>query len=113
MAVAIAACGSDPKPPPKRDDIAAIGSSVGDIVYQCQSVDAGFIAEPDTAQLRRDVNALLAAVDRVDPDAEYKAGAAPGPTRRTSVRGELRLARRILKKCDPALAKRLDAAIKG
>jgi hypothetical protein len=29
------------------------------------------------------------------------------------VRGELRLARRILKKCDPALAKRLDAAIKG
>jgi hypothetical protein len=113
MAVAIAACGSDPKPPPKPDDIAAIGSSVGDIVYQCQSVEAGFIAEPDDGQLRRDVKVLLTAADRVDPDAEYKAGAAPGPTRRTSVRGELRLARRILKKCDPALAKRLDAGVEG
>lgn len=113
VAVAVAACGSEPKPSPKPDDIAVVGSSVGDIVYQCESVAAGFVAEPDDAQLKRDVNALLAAADRVDPDAEYKAGAAPGPTRRTSVRGELRLARRILKTCDPPLAKRLEAAIEG
>lgn len=113
MAAAVAACGNDPKPSPKPDDIAVIGSSVGDIVYQCESVAAGFVAEPDGAQLKRDVNALLAAADRVNPDAKYEAGTAPGPTRRTSVRGELRLARRLLKTCDSSLAKRLDAAIKG
>jgi hypothetical protein len=54
------------------------------------------------------VKALLAAFDRVDPDARYTVGTAPGPTRRTSVRGELRLARRTLASCDPRLARRLE-----
>jgi hypothetical protein len=43
----------------------------------------------------------------VDADARYTVGAAPGPTRRTTVRGELRLARRTLAGCEPALARRL------
>jgi hypothetical protein len=58
----------------------------------------------------RDWGRLLAALDRVDPDARYTLGAAPGPTRRTTVRGELRLARRTLAACEPELARRLDDA---
>jgi hypothetical protein len=107
---ALAACGSDPKPAPGPDDIARIGSSIGDIVYQCQSVEAGFIAEPDREQLTRDVDALLSAFERVSPDARFTVGASPGPTRKTTARDELRLARRTLASCDPGLAERLETA---
>jgi hypothetical protein len=71
------------------------------------------VAGPDRAGLERDVKALLAAFDRVDPDARYTLGSAPGPTRRTTVRGELRLARRTLAACEPELARRLDDAGDG
>jgi hypothetical protein len=107
---ALLGCGSDPKPPPSERDIAQVGRAVADVVYQCRSAAAGYVAEPDRAGLERDVKALLAAFDRVDPDARYTLGAAPGPTRRTTVRGELRLTRRTLAVCEPELARRLDDA---
>ena len=104
-------CGSEAKPAPAPRDIAAVGSSVGDIVYQCQSVAAGFIDAPDRAQLTRDVDVLLRTFERVSGDARFKVGTAPGPTRRTSVLGEVRLARSELSACQPGLARRLDAAL--
>jgi hypothetical protein len=107
---ALAGCGSDPKPPPGQKDIAQVGRAVSDVVYECQSAAAGYVAGPDRAGLERDVKALLAAFGRVDPDARYTLGTAPGPTRRTTVRGELRLARRTLATCDRGLARRLDNA---
>lgn len=110
MAATLAACGGEPDPPPGPKEIARIGSSLGDIVFQCESVAAGFIAAPDRARLTRDVDALIAVFDRVSPDSAYTAGAEPGPTRRTTARGELRLARRTLAACEPRLAQRLDAA---
>jgi hypothetical protein len=108
---ALAGCGGESKPAPAPDDIAAVGTSVGDIVYQCQSVAAGFIEGPDSAQLTRDVDVLLRTFDRVSEDTRFKVGTAPGPTRRTSVRGELRLARGKLATCEPRLAQRLEAAL--
>jgi hypothetical protein len=107
---ALAGCGSAPKPAPGPRDIARVGSSLGDIVFQCQSVAAGYVAGADRAALKRDVDALVAAFDRVSPDAGYSVGTAPGPTRRTTVRRELRLARRALSTCEPRLAKPLDVA---
>jgi hypothetical protein len=104
-------CGGESKPAPGPEDITAVGSSVGDIVYQCQSVAAGFIEAPDRAQLTRDVEMLLSAFERVSVDDRFKVGSAPGPTRSTSVRGELRLARRKLMACEPRLAERLDAVL--
>jgi hypothetical protein len=101
-------CGSDPKPPPGERDIARVGSSVADVVFQCRSAAAGYVAGPDRAALERDVKSLLEVFDRVDPDARYTVGAAPGPTRRTTVRGELRLVRRTLATCDARLARRLE-----
>ena len=111
VAAAFGSCGGDPDPPPGPKDIAQVGSSLGDIVFQCESVAAGFIAAPERALLTRDVDTLIAVFDRVNPDSGYTAGAEPGPTRRTSVRDELRLARRTLTACEPRLAKRLDAAV--
>ena len=93
------------------EDIAAIGSSMGDIVFQCQSVSAGFIEQPDRAQLTRDVDVLLGTFERVSGDAPFKVGAATGPRRNTSVRGELRLARDTLSTCEPRQARRLDVAL--
>ena len=110
-AVALAGCGENEKPPPSPDDIARVGSSVGDIVFQCQSVAAGFIAEPDRSQIARDVDTLLQTLERVSADARYTAGTKPGPTRRTSLHGELQLARRELAVCDPRQAERLAAAL--
>lgn len=110
---ALAGCGSDPKPPPRERDIAQVGRALADVVYQCQSAAAGYVAGPDRAGLERDVKTLLAALDRVDPDARYTVGAAPGPTRRTTVRGELWLARRTLAACEPELARRLGDAGDG
>lgn len=111
LAAAVAACGEKDKPAPGPADVARVGSSIGDIVFQCQSVAAGFVEEADRPQLTRDVNTLLGMLDRVSADAAFTAGAKPGPTRRTSLRGELRLARRTLMGCEPALAGRLDAAL--
>jgi hypothetical protein len=110
-ALALAGCGEDEKPPPSQGDIARIGSSLGDIVFQCQSAAAGYIAEPDRAQIARDVDTLLRTLDRVSADARYTAGTKPGPTRRTSLRGELELARRELAVCEPRQAERLAAAM--
>ena len=90
-----------------------MGASVGDIVYQCRSVAAGFIAEPDRAQLNRDVEALLSTYERVNADARFTVGTAPAPTRRTTVRAELRLARRQLAACEPRLARQLDVVDEG
>jgi hypothetical protein len=109
-AAALVACGSQPKPAPRERDIAQVGASIGDVVLQCQSAAAGFVEGSDRAGLERDVKTLLAAFERVDPDAGYTVGAAPGPTRKTTVRGELRLARRTLSTCAPKLARRLDKA---
>jgi hypothetical protein len=111
VASALVGCGGEAKPAPAPRDIAAVGSSVGDIVFQCQSVAAGFIDEPDRKQLTHDVDVLLGTFERVSGDARYKVGKAPGPTRSTSVRGELRLARNRLAACEPGLARRLDAAL--
>ena len=112
MAAGLAACGAQPKPAPGPKDVARIGSSMGDIVYQCGSFAAGYIAEPDRKQLGRDVDALLGAFARVRPDTHFNVGAKPGPTRRTTVRGELELARRTLATCEPAQARRLTKVIK-
>jgi hypothetical protein len=113
VASALVGCGSESKPAPAPRDIAAVGSSVGDIVYQCQSVAAGFIDAPDRAQLTRDVDVLLRTFERVSGDTHFKVGTAPGPTRSTSLRGELRLARSKLSACEPGLARRLDAAVES
>jgi hypothetical protein len=110
-ALALAGCGENERPQPTPHDIARVGSSAGDIVFQCHSAAAGFIAEPDRAQIAHDVDTPLQTLERVNADARYTAVTKPGPTRRTSLRGELQLARRELAACEPRQAERLAAAL--
>jgi hypothetical protein len=110
--VACAGCGGDEKAAPTQRDASAITAAVSDIVYQCQSAAAGFIAGPDQAALRRDVDALVRAYDRLRPDAAYRVGAAGGPSRRTTLRQQAALAERNLSaECAPKQASRVRSAM--
>jgi hypothetical protein len=102
-------CGEDPKPAPEPRDIDAIGASVADIVVQCGSVRRGFVEEPDRDTLRRDVEYLRDALDRLDPDARFRVAAAGEAT---TLREQARLAVRQLERgCAPDQATALgDAA---
>jgi hypothetical protein len=86
---------------------------MSDLVYQCQSVAAGYVASADEASLRRDVGALLGAYRAVRADAPFKINAANGQGVRTTLRMQLTLAEANLADggCSPAQAKRIAASV--
>jgi hypothetical protein len=101
--------GSDTKRAPTQRDVAVIGAAVGDVVYQCQSAAAGFIAGPDRAAVKRDVNRLAAVAADVDPDAHFRFTGRPQPT---TLRQQMEQAARSLRAdCAPGEASRLDDAL--
>ncbi len=106
--LATAGCGGTPKEEPTREDIDLVAAAVGDIVYQCGSYTAGHVAAPDAQALERDVDTLLEAYDRLEPDTSFEVGADAGIPRTTSLREELRFSARILdENCLPEQAERL------
>ncbi len=111
-ALTATACGSADRHPPTRSEVSAISGAVSDIVYQCQSVAAGFVAAPDTPSLTHDVTVLVDIDRRVRPDAGFVLGAGSGIRRRTSLRREIGVAAQVMVQsgCSPAQARRLPAA---
>lgn len=85
---------------------------MSDILYQCQSVAAGFVASADAVSVRRDVEVLVAAYHRVRPDAPFVVRGASGIEVRTTLRRQIALAAANLQNggCAPAQARRLAAA---
>lgn len=108
--LALVACGGTTRKPPSQADIAAIGRSVSDIVYQCQSVASGFIAAPDAGEIKRDVNSLVSANHRVQGNARFVLGSQSPLERKTTLSKEIALAAHnlLLGNCSPAQAKRLQ-----
>ncbi len=108
--LAVTACGGADKRAPTREDVATIAGSLSDIVYQCQSVAAGFVAGVDSASITKDVDALLQVAHAVRPDAMFAVGAL-----HTTLRKELGLARANLTGggCAAAQARRLSGALAG
>jgi hypothetical protein len=106
-------CGGGIKHAPSQRDVNTIAAAMADIIYQCQSVAAGYIASADGASLKRDVNALLDAHSRLQANAIFVIGAPPAVTTRTTLRKELALAERNLKEagCSPAQARRIADAL--
>jgi hypothetical protein len=102
-----AACGGGPeKRQPTERDVAAIGTSVSDVVYQCQSAAAGFIAGPDRAAVKRDVDRLVSVAADVQADAPFRFR---GRGSRTTLRDQVAVAVRSLRaECSPQQAKRLE-----
>ena len=107
---ATAGCGAGhSKPPPNQRDIAVITASVSDIVFQCQSAAAQYIAGPDRNALKRDVDSLVSAAARLQADAPVRAARG----QRTTLRQQLALAARNLRAdCSRELATRLDGFTK-
>lgn len=104
------ACGGSEKEQPAPEDVDLVVAAVADIVYQCGSYTTGQVTEPDEAALERDVDALVEAYDRLEPDASFEVGAVE-LTRTTTLREELRFAARTLADgCLPAQAQRLSDA---
>jgi hypothetical protein len=110
--VAAAGCGGGSGPSkraPTPRDVAVIGVAVGDVVYQCQAAAAGYIAEPDRAAVKRDVDRLVAVVAAVEPDAHFRF---PGRAKPTTLRAQAEQAARSLRSdCVPEQAARLDDAL--
>ena len=99
------------KRPPGQEDVDTISSSVAGIVFNCRSVEQGFLASADEEALRRDVDALAGAAEDVDPDASFRL---PESTleRRTTLRDQVELAARTLEAdCSPDDAERLRDAV--
>lgn len=110
-AIALGCGGGGPsKRQPSERDVALIAASVADVVYQCQSAAAGFIAGPDREALSRDVDRLVDVAGRVQADAKFRVSArASGPT---TLREQVAVAERSLRAdCSPQQAKRLEGAV--
>ncbi len=110
LCVVAAGCGAAPKHAPTQQDAGAIATSVSDIVYQCQSVAAGYVAAPDGPALARDVDMLLKSYARVSLDARLTL-ASGAATATTTLRRELTLAETNLAAgCSRRQAQRLHGA---
>ena len=112
LCVVATGCGGSSKQAPTQQDAETIGTSVSDIIYQCQSVAAGYVASPDDATLARDVGALLKSDRRVRPDASFAIKAASGPSLTTTLRRELALAEaNLTPSCSRGEARRLRSGV--
>jgi hypothetical protein len=114
LACAIAGgCGGAAARAPTQQDAIAVGAAVSDIVYQCQSVAAGFTASPDSRLLRKDVDTLLRTYHSVRPDAPFVIGSSSGVPVTTNLRRTLALAAANLATatCAPQQARRLQSAL--
>ena len=106
-----AGCQDEEKRPPGQQDVDTISASVAGIVFNCRSVEQGFLASADEEALRRDVDALTGAAEEVDPDASFRL---PESTleRETTLRDQVDLAARLLDEdCSPEDAERLRDAV--
>lgn len=85
-------CGAAPKHAPTQQEVSAIATAVSDVVYQCQTVAAGYVAGPDGTALARDVDTLLKSREHVRPDARMALASVTGTAWSTTLRRELTLA---------------------
>ena len=110
IASLISGCGGD-KPPPGVNDVGGITASVADIVFNCRSVEQGFLASVDEKALRQDVEALEKAAEEFDPDVTFRLPEA-AIERKTTLRDQVELAVRLLEEdCSPRDAERFRDAV--
>jgi hypothetical protein len=110
--VLFTACGGSSKKEPSPEDADLVAAAVGDIVYQCGQYTAGQVSAPDASALEADVDALLDASERLEPDASFELGAQIGLPQTTSLREQVELGARVLDEgCVPEQAERLAGAL--
>ena len=93
------------------NDVDVITASVAGIVFQCRSVEQGYLASVDEQVLRRDVDALLRVAGERDPDVAFRVPES-AIERETTMRDQVELAARVLAEdCSPEDAERLRDAV--
>jgi hypothetical protein len=109
-ACCLAGCGGDePKVDPSQRDVARLVAAFADVVYQCRAVQAGYVDRIDARLVKRDVDFLVDAWDRLRPDSRFRTTTGPSTLRRQS-----RLTLRQLEDgCAPERANRLQEAMDG
>jgi hypothetical protein len=109
-AIATGCGGGSSKREPNERDVAVIGASVSDVVYQCQAAAAGFIAGPDRKALKRDVDRLVDVAGHVEADALFRASRRSSRT--TTLREQAAVAVRSLRaERSPQQAERLEGVV--
>jgi hypothetical protein len=104
-----AACGEDKAAPDNQVD--SITAATADIVFQCRSVERGFMSTVNAETLDRDVDALVAAAGEFDLDATFERPP-PAFDPETTLRDQIELAiARLEDGCSPQHAEQLSAAI--
>jgi hypothetical protein len=111
LAALAAGCGGEERVEPSQRDVVMVARSIDDIVFQCRSAAAGFIAGPDARTLRRNVDTLVRTYERVRPDAAIYVEGLPGQLRKTTVGEQMRFALRRLRRCAPSQAARVRGAL--
>jgi len=104
-------CGGEQKPAPGPGDVDAITAATARIVFQCRSVERGFLAAVDAGAQRADIDTLVAAAGDFDADAAFRLPAAAVEPEST-LRDQAALAlQRLEEGCAPDDAERLREAI--
>jgi hypothetical protein len=89
--------------------VARLAAAFADVVYQCRAVQAGYVDRIDARLIKRDVDFLVDAWDRLRPDSRFRTAAGPSTLRRQS-----RLTVRQLEDgCAPEQADRLEETMEG
>jgi hypothetical protein len=105
----LAGCGGgdEPKVDPTQRDVNRIVAAVADVVYQCRAVQTGFVDRIDGRSVRRDVDVLLDAWERLSADSRFRTATGASTLRRQS-----RLTiRQLGDGCAPKQADRLEEAM--
>lgn len=110
LSLGASGCGGEDKPPP-GNQVDLITTATSNIVFQCRSVERGFISTVDEEALGRDVDALVEATEDFDPDATFRRPP-PAVEPETTLRAQIELAiARLEDDCAPEEAERLRDAL--
>jgi hypothetical protein len=105
-----AGCSGDSKPAP-GNQVDNITAATANIVFQCRSVERGFISTVDKEALSRDVDALVEATESFDLDATFRLPP-PAVEPVTTLRDQIELAiERLEDGCSPEDGERLRDAV--
>jgi hypothetical protein len=105
--LSLACDGDQPKVTPDGRDATRIVATVSDVVYQCLAVEAGYTDRVEARQVKRDVDYLVSAWDRLRADSRFRTA-----TGWTTLRQQSRVAvRRLEEGCAPEEATRLESAM--
>jgi hypothetical protein len=111
LLLAAAACSGEEEKPAPGNQVDSIAGATADIVFQCRSVQSGFLSTVNEEAVDRDVEALTEAAEEFDLDATFRLPP-PAFEPETTLRDQIELAvTRLEDDCSPEHAEQLRAVL--